>query len=184
VLVVGDPLENLPHARAETALVEDKLRARGFSLLAVDKRSRSEVLAALGAATLFHYAGHGVFVDSEDGLESGLHLASGRLTVADALAMKHAPGVVVLSACEAGRADARRVVAGLSHALLAAGTRSVLAPTRKVSDDASQELVRALYTSWPTDAAGSGLADAVSRAASSMPERSEWSAYRITTSGW
>ncbi len=186
-LVVGDPRQNLPGAKTETLAVESALRSRGFSLVSLGDKPRSGVVSLLSGADLFHYAGHGLFVDSEDGLETGLDLGLGRLTVADVLSLRRVPEIVVLSACETARSDSERKIAGLAHAFLSAGSQSVIAPTRRVSDEISREFVAALYESWPASGSLVGVSEAARHASQKVSGTrgiSDWSAYRVLSAGW
>jgi hypothetical protein len=169
-LVLADPASNLVHAKDEAAAVTTALRGRGFEVITQTKTPPD----LLGRAQLFHYAGHARFSPSEDGLETGIALSSGRLVVGDVLAAPRVPAVVVLSACEAAKTE--RAIGGMADAFLAAGSAYVLAPTRVVDDAQSAALMTRLYTSWPKDGALDGLAAALG---SGDPL-----AYRVLSSGW
>jgi hypothetical protein len=166
-LVLADPASNLVHAKEEAAAVSSALRGRGFDVI-------TPTPDLLGRAQLFHYAGHAQFSPSEDGLETGIALSSGRLVVGDVLAASRVPAVVVLSACEAAKTE--RAIGGMADAFLAAGSAYVLAPTRVVDDAQSAALMTRLYASWPKDGALDGLAAALG---SGDPL-----AYRVLSSGW
>ncbi len=151
-LLVADPLEDLPAARAEVAVIADLLRASepGWELRRLEGAAAEAgtVRALLEEVALFHYAGHGRFA----GWSSALPLAGGgRLTVGDILALQRAPAQVVLSGCETGRAASSSAVEsiGLAQAFLAAGSRRVLAAVRPVRDRAAADLVTAWYRRRP-----------------------------------
>lgn len=154
-LLVADPLDDLPAARAEVAAVVELLQAgepawqlRQLQGAAADA---STVRALLEEVSLFHYAGHGRFA----GWSSALPLAGGgRLTVGDILALQQAPAQVVLSGCETGRAASSSAVEsiGLAQAFLAAGSRVVLAAVRPVQDRAAADLVTDWYRRHPDKA--------------------------------
>jgi tetratricopeptide (TPR) repeat protein len=151
-LIVADARENLPEARAEAREVRSALKAWRptwdvETLLGRDAR-RSELLPQLsGEIGIFHYAGHADF-SGRGGWESAIPLGLGsRLTLGDVLTLRRAPAWVVLSGCETGRTDEATQVEsqGLAHAFLLAGSRAVIAATRRVDDTASRILFGALY---------------------------------------
>jgi CHAT domain-containing protein len=134
------------------------------------------------AVDLLHYAGHGTF-DGPDGWESGLPLAGGgRLTVADVLALRRVPSLVLLSGCETARTAAEGQVAGLgiAQAFVLAGARVVVAATRRVDDALAARLMKAVYR-----ALGAGdrdLAAALGKAqlaiATESPDQ-DWSSFEV-----
>ena len=141
VLVSGP---GLPHAAAEVlALAKryptaDRLTGR---------RARVEaVTSALDGAELAHIAAHGRF-RADNPQFSAIELADGPLTVFDLEGLRRAPRHVVLSACESGRPAVRSgdEVMGLAAALLALGTRSLIATVVPVPDDASRPLMLRLH---------------------------------------
>lgn len=153
-LVVANPSGNLPAAGREGRAVAAELRGQrpAWSAEVLQGRAATadSVRRALPGADLFHYAGHGVFSGS-GGWESVLRLAGGtELTLGDLLALQRAPSWVVLSACEGGRSSADAPVEGLglAYAFLLAGSRSVIAATEPVDDDAAQGLLSELYEGW------------------------------------
>jgi CHAT domain-containing protein len=114
------------------------------------------VLDGLEAAPdLFHYAGHAVpegsaQAPSRDGITGALLLADdGQFLVTDILALRSAPRVVVLSACEsAGAAEGF----GLAQAFLAAGAEAVIATSRPIPDGSGKALLLALHARLATGA--------------------------------
>ena len=145
-LVVADPRRDLPHAAREG---EDVARALtgGVNLLQGDAATRDAVLAALDGASVFHFAGHGVLTAS-DPWAAHLQLADGEtLTLADLLAARTRPGVVVLSGCRTGRTAAlsRSERIGLPAAFLLAGALAVVAADRDVDDAVAREFVLRFY---------------------------------------
>ena len=151
-----------------------------FARDAGDARARARALAK---AALFHYAGHGQFAGTE-GIDSGLQLADGQLSLGDILALPAAPRLVVLSACEGARAEGPGFAGGLSvaEAFIAAGVREVVASTRPVADDAARALVTAFYAAR----AGDPEANAAARcaglncAAQEQPD-ADWASFRLLT---
>ncbi len=144
-LVVADPAGDLPAARTEGRLVAEHLP--GARLLLGAEARRETVLGALARAPLWHFAGHGVLSD-DDPFEAHVRLAEGeRLTVADLLVERPGVPVVVLDGCETGGDAAlengERI--GLPAALLASGTRAVVAADRVVTDAEALAFTRRFY---------------------------------------
>lgn len=104
------------------------------------------VSAALDGAHWAQVAAHGR-LRTDNPLFSALELADGRLTVYDLELLQRAPRLVVLSACESGVEGTRvgEQNLGLASALLALGTRTLLATTLPVSDRATAALMLALH---------------------------------------
>jgi cellulose synthase operon protein C len=155
VLLVSDPLGNLPAARQEGDAIAETFRVSGrgwsFQQLRGSEADAQTVRNALAGAALFHFAGHGSYAGF-GGWESDLPLAnSSRLTVGDVLALpRRVPRWVVLSACDAGRSsqEAPGEGIGLAHAFLLAGSQTVIAATRSVADPQARDLLRELYRGW------------------------------------
>lgn len=133
-----------------------------------------------GSVSLLHYAGHGIF-GGRDGWSSALRLAGGaELTVADVIALVQPPEVVVLSACETGRADAAATVVGLgvAQSFMVAGTNLVIATSRPVRDTTARLIADQLYTDLSGDwEVALGRALRAARAAGAP----DWAAYRVFT---
>jgi hypothetical protein len=115
------------------------------------------VLRALDGAALAHVACHGRF-RADSPLFSALELADGPVTAIDLQRLRRAPDVLVLSACELGLSDRRPgdELLGLAAAVLATGTRSLVASVVPVPDAATRRLMVAFHRE---------LADGVSPAA-------------------
>ena len=112
-------------------------------------------LAALPAATVWHFACHGR-ADPIEPLDSLLQLADGPLTVRTILARP--PGayrLAVLSACETAVPDAARLdeVIGFPGALMQAGVAGVVASWWPVDDDAAAAFSMDLHERLATGAA-------------------------------
>ncbi len=141
-LVVADPARDLAAAGREGDLVGKALA--GWQITRLDGRAatRDAVLAALPDTDLFHYAGHAEMA-GPSGAASALVLTGGaRAQIGDLQALPRLPRVVVLSACQAAATPSTM---GLAQAMLAAGTRAVVAPTRVVADEFAQAFVGSLY---------------------------------------
>ena len=174
-LVVGDPLGDLLHARAEAQTVAGRLGARA---LLGSGAHLAEVVSHLADARWFHYAGHAIA--EATGLGSALLLARGaRLTVADVLTLPRAPDAVVLSACESGALPRRALGAGLAQAFVVSGAQAVIATSRRVSDMTAHRLTGALYT-----ALGRGEANGkASPSAGELPRALQHAQRELATAG-
>ena len=142
VLAAAGP--GLPAARAEAAAV-----AAGYPgaiLLTGEQATAGAVLAALDGAGLAHLAAHGR-LRTDNPLFSALQLADGPLTVYDLERLAAAPELVVLPACQSGVTAVRAgdELMGLATALLALGTRTVIAALAQVHDAATTGLMTALH---------------------------------------
>jgi hypothetical protein len=120
----------------------------------------AELTAAVGRARLLHVAAHGLH-QPENPLFSALRLADGPVFAHELHAP--APEHVVLSACEVGLATIRPgdEALGLASALLALGTRSVIAGVARVSDHVAAGTMAGYHDRL---AAGADSADALAAA--------------------
>lgn len=163
-LFVADPafdrraypgLPPLPGARAEVAAVAPLYG--DTQVLGGGRATVDTVAARLRGASVFHFAGHGVF-DDERPARSFLLLApspddpgGGRLT-ATALGEMDLRDLrlVVLSSCETLRSPGGRSggFAGLSGALLGAGAGGVVGSPWRVRDDLSRTLMRDFHDAY------------------------------------
>jgi cellulose synthase operon protein C len=150
-LLVSNPTADLGAATKEVDFVARALG--GWQVTRLDGRTatRDALLETLPTVDLFHYAGHAA-VAGATGALSALVLSNGqRVELGDLLALPRLPEVVVLSACSAAATrgtDAEAAstsVMGLAQAFLAAGTQTVIAPVRDVSDVAAQSFMASLY---------------------------------------
>jgi CHAT domain-containing protein len=150
-LVVGVSKGGLPKAEVEANIVGNRLAVR--PLLGADATTE-RLQAAIPSAPLIHFATHGVIsptnpydsrieTGSDDGGIRGWWLFQQALRA----------DLVVLSACETGRADriygelvhASGGDASLAEAFHAAGARQVIASLWKIWDDQAVVLMRYLY---------------------------------------
>lgn len=150
VLVVGDPLGDLPGARSEARAVAR--RFDGSRLLLGSQATPAAVLAALSAAGLAHVAAH-YRLELSNPYQSELLLAraDGRgpapLSMArlsrSALPLRP---LIVLSSCSAagGRFHPGEGVVGGFRALFEAGASGVIAPLEPVADLSTARLMRDL----------------------------------------
>jgi tetratricopeptide (TPR) repeat protein len=136
VLVAGPGLD---HAEPEvTALARIH---PGASVLCGPTATAETVRDALDGADLAHLAAHGEF-RSGNALLSGLMMADGPLLAHDLEGLARPPRVVVLSACDAGRAEG---VMGMASVLLAAGTTCVIASVTPVRDEPARDFMVAFH---------------------------------------
>jgi len=163
-LLVGDPDLTLPDARAEVDVIAPLLAGQfDLNILRAGEAKRDALLDALATVSLFHFARH-AWHAGLDGLDSGLGAAGGeKILIGDVLTLRHSPQIVVLSACESGRAvrippgrgtNSRLAGRGLpggwgvAQAFLAAGSEAVVAPVRAVTDKESAAFARTFYQAW------------------------------------
>jgi CHAT domain-containing protein len=102
---------------------------------------------ALDGASLAHMACHGHF-RADNPSFSYLELTDGALYVYDLERLRRPPHVIVLSACDAGRAavSVGDELRGLTAALLACGTQAIIASVLPVPDVATRALMVELHT--------------------------------------
>ena len=101
--------------------------------------TRAATLAAMGEATIWHFACHGK-ADPVDPLKSNLLVADDAITLADILARPSVPRrLAVLSACETAVPDRARLdeMIGFPGALMQAGVAGVVASGWPVRDAAA-----------------------------------------------
>lgn len=158
-LAVAGP--RLVEAEAEAATVAQRYPQR--TLLAGAAASAAAVLAALEGVGLAHVAAHAQF-RHDNPLWSAIELADGPLTVYDLQRLTRAPRVVVLSTCESAASGARSgdELLGLAGALLAGGTRSLVASIGPLPDTPTTRL--AMVRLHDALAAGDSVAAALARA--------------------
>ncbi|HET8642252.1 MAG TPA: CHAT domain-containing protein [Pseudonocardiaceae bacterium] len=137
-LLVAGP--DLPHAAAEVG--ELARRYPQAQVLTGAHASAGAVAAALNGAGLAHLAAHGRF-RSDNPLFSSLRLADGPLTVYDLEQLDRPPRHVVLPACDSGLSAVHPgdELMGMSTALLALGTGSLVAAVCAVPDQATNPLM-------------------------------------------
>ncbi|WP_246007278.1 CHAT domain-containing protein [Actinomadura pelletieri] len=140
VLVAGPGLQHTE--REITALRE--LHPDAVVLDGPDARADT-VLDALDGASLAHIAAHGEFRQG-NALFSRLRLADGHLTVHDLDELTVPPRVIVLSACDIGRADEGDAVLGMAGVLLALGAATVIASVTPVRDETTPEFMSRFHT--------------------------------------
>jgi len=141
----------LPHADAEIKSIGE-LYPQAVTL-AGDSATTERVLAALDGSWLAHIAAHGTFrVDNP--LFSDLRLEDGPLTVYDIEGIASAPCLLVLSACDSGRAAAVGAdeLLGVASSLMAKGTTGIVAAIVAVNDEATGPVMTSLHEAVATGA--------------------------------
>jgi tetratricopeptide (TPR) repeat protein len=128
-------------------------------------------LRALDGAALAHVACHGRF-RADSPLFSSLELADGPLTALELQRLRRPPEVLVLSACDLALSDRQPgdELLGLSAALLAMGTRTIVASVVPVPDAAARRLMLTFHRAV---AAGASPAVALARAQANLRKGSE-----------
>jgi tetratricopeptide (TPR) repeat protein len=137
VLVAGPRLPEAAGEVAEVAALWHEAAALVGEHATVDT-----VTAALPGARLAHIATHGSF-RADNPLFSTLELADGPLFAYELERLSAAPGCVIASACESGRAEASLgdELMGFVSVLLAGGTRSLIAALLPVPADRTVALM-------------------------------------------
>ncbi|MBG6065019.1 CHAT domain-containing protein [Micromonospora ureilytica] len=141
VLVAGP---RLPDALSEVAALA-ALWPEATALVG-EQATVDTVTAALSGARLAHIATHGTF-RADNPLFSTLELADGPLFAYELERLSTAPGCVIASACESGRAEATLgdELMGFVSALLASGTRTLVAALLPVPADRTVALMTELH---------------------------------------
>jgi tetratricopeptide (TPR) repeat protein len=147
----------LPRAEEEVARAAGQWP--GAELLVGDKATAAQVTELAERVDVLHVAGHGHHAE-ENPLFSSIDLADGPWLGYDVDTLARTPDVVVLSACELGRASVRSAeeTVGMTAAWLHAGARTALSSPALVADDVATD---ALAQWHRLVAAGAAPADAL-----------------------
>ncbi len=154
LLAVADP--RIPAAADEVAAVA-RLFAGQSRIFTTPLAREADVKAAVGGYDVVHLAVHGKF-DAAEPLLSYLELGAGggddgRLTAAEMFGLPLAKSrVVVLSACETGRAEATHgnELLGMERALIYAGAPALLLSQWQVDSEATARWMQAFYEAGRT----------------------------------
>ncbi len=143
VAVVAGP--DLAHAAEEAEAVG--ARHPEALVLTGAEATAETVAAALDGAATAHLAAHGTFREG-NALFSGIRLADGPLITYDLEHLRRPPGLLVLSACDTGRADvpAGEAIMGMVTTNLTFGTKTVIAGVTPVGDAAARDLMTGFHT--------------------------------------
>lgn len=141
LLVAAAAGPSLDHAHDEVARVLSS--HPGAELVA---GRRSDVLAALDRAHVFHLAAHGIF-HARSPLLSSITLEDGPLMAHDLLGLAKAAQLVVLSACDSGmaRVPAEGAPLGLAGTFLSRGSSCVVAGLVPVPDEETVALMATFH---------------------------------------
>jgi tetratricopeptide (TPR) repeat protein len=142
VALVAGP--DLAHAADEVAAVRTSYPQA--LVLEGPAATADAVRTALDGAATAHLAAHGTFRPG-NALFSSLRLADGPLVTYDLERLRHPPRLMVLSACDAGRADVRagEAVMGMAGCALSYGTATVIAGVTPVGDAAARDLMTGFH---------------------------------------
>jgi tetratricopeptide (TPR) repeat protein len=169
-VVLGDPTDDLPSARAEASAVAAKLVVPAQLGIA----ATSSALAAARGARLLHIAAHA----QVDARGARLVLADRALTRDDLVAGDGAPAIVVLASCGGAVARDDAGWGSLAAAFIAAGSDAVIAASWSVDDAATRRFIEALYAQPVSEHPARALAAAQAHARSAIPARI-WAAFTI-----
>lgn len=135
--------------------------------LSEDDATVRSVLAALDGAKLAHIAAHGAH-EPENALFSRLELADGALYAHEMAGLRRPPQQVVFAACELAlnRIRPGDEPLGFASALLASGSRTVIAPVTRVGDQTSAAVMDDYHRAL---AAGAKPASALAEAIAADP---------------
>jgi len=142
-----EPLPPLPGAEEEARAIAQFF---GEPIMIGKHATEAAIRNRFSHANLIHLATHGL-LDDQQPLNSSLALAptageDGFLTASEILDLKLNADLVVLSACDTGKGKITGDgVLGLSRALIAAGTPSVIVSLWAVPDTPTAELMVAFY---------------------------------------
>jgi CHAT domain-containing protein len=158
IVAVAGP--RLRHAAAEIATVS-QLHANTTTLTG-PRATVTAVKHALDGATIAHIACHGHF-RADSPLFSSLELSDGSLNTYELQQLRRGPELVVLSACNLAVSDARPgdELLGFAAALIAIGTRTIIASVVSAPDAQTKQLMIALHRRL---AAGDSPAAALAKA--------------------
>jgi CHAT domain-containing protein len=156
----------LPHAEAEIGELAQRYPL-AKPLGGADATAQA-VADALDGAQLAHIAAHGRF-RSDNPLFSSLELSDGPLTVYDLEGLRQAPATLVLSACDTALSGIRPgdELMGVASAMLALGTRTLIASVAPVGDTETRALMNVFHHQL---AGGASPALALSVAQREVPE--------------
>jgi tetratricopeptide (TPR) repeat protein len=132
--------------RAETEVRRIAELYPGAVVLTAAAATAGATAAAVDGVRLAHVAAHGRH-QAENALFSALELVDGPLMGYDLQQLKAPPQVAVLSTCDLGLSDVRPgdESIGMTTALIAAGTVTVIASVTRVADDVAMRVMTALH---------------------------------------
>lgn len=154
MLIIADPTENLPAAAEEAERLCTLLDGHDnleVSIIGGKQVRKIDLLRALNACDLVHYAGHAAF-DAERPDRSSWILHDAVLTAAELSRLDHPPLLVFANACQAGVMTAWRSAPvydgqtfGLGSAFLLAGARNYIGTFWVIHDALSATFAADFY---------------------------------------
>lgn len=174
-------LDRLPGTARELTAIAALFGADAKTYLR-DQASEENVKAGiLSRARLIHIASHGLFETDYQALALTLRPDApddGLLLQSEIAELKLDADLVVLSACETGRAHEvlAEPVSGLALALRTAGARRMIASLWSVDDDATVELMTSFYAQLTTSGASTTatFAEALTAAKRKLAASTQW----------
>lgn len=183
-VLVGES-SGLPQVRAELEAAASALQPATVMLDA--QASVQATLDAFAHAEVLHLACHAEFRSDSPGF-SALHLDDGLLTAAQIEEQRLTARLVVLSACDTGRAQAAPGDEGLGlvRAFLVAGAQEVVASLWAVDDEATAALMGHFYRRWRGNGQRAALALQEARAdlRRTHPHPYHWAAFVLHGDIW
>lgn len=181
-VVVADPLEDLPLARAEGQSVVQALTSRGWNVEAFIGGSarREAVLAGMAGADLVHFSGHGRQLPNASWDARLIVADEEAISVADILLCTPAPRQVVLSSCDTAEVNHLELSGGmnLARAFVLAGSEWVIAADEQVSDVLAKHVGEGVHVSGEQLDGADRLRRVQLRVSEEMPA-AEWAAFRV-----
>ncbi|MFQ5555899.1 MAG: CHAT domain-containing protein [Acidimicrobiales bacterium] len=183
-LVVGSGGPGLDHVEPEARAVAAVIGSSAD--LHIGDAATSEAVAGCDRPAVLHLAAHGLFRRSNP-MFSVLRLAGEWITAIDLMSIDLTGSLVVLSACETGRADLLpdSEAFGFVRAALAAGARTFVGSHWLVNDHSTSELMRRFHERL---AEGSPPAVALAKAQREVrqvrPHPYHWSSFTVSGAGF
>jgi CHAT domain-containing protein len=144
--------------------------------------TRRSFLDLADGATLIHFAGHGIFRESNPAFSS-LVFHDGPVHFIDLEDLRLEADVVVLSACRSGRSRPELALGcSLSRGFLEAGCRALVVSPWRVGDRSSRRFIPVFYAAY---GAGRRPSEALRRAALRLREEgahpADWAAFQVVS---
>ncbi len=170
-------LERLPGTAAEVKAIGAMFGGEGKVLLRDQASEENVKSGVLGSSRIIHLASHGLFETDYSALALSMRpdaTEDGFLMSSEIAELKLSAEIVVLSACETGRAHEvlAEPVSGLVLAWRTAGVRRMLASLWDVDDFATVELMKAFYA--PVVKSAANYATALTEAKRKLVATTKW----------
>jgi hypothetical protein len=130
---------------------------------------------------VFHFVGHGQYMNDRDKGALMLHSSTGPVMVPDTevVTLLHDYGIqlALLNGCDTGRTSPKDAISGIAGLLVHRGIPAVIATVRPVTDDAAILFSREFYRTF---ADGHSLENSVTEARKALSvEQQDWLAYAL-----